>query len=387
MNQRSVFLGRKGFTLIELMVAMSVTIIITVAIYYMYMSLMDSYRRTDKELKALAAFRTATDRLELELSCIQGGAKYLPPEYTNDTSAPGAVKFKPINDGWLAIRWPHGHGETPAAANHLANHETVLNSAGLKSYGDGKCRYLGFYTNVKPGCIDRVEYYFNPAEPLLRHADGLDNDGDDLGSDGKDPDPDNGPGLFVDDRGSLVQRRIGDLDILDPTANYPNDLVLTYGRHILDLKNRWKDSVNPENGAVALPAGYEYRAPRLTGKSGSEKDRGQILADGFSDVTFRFVYTKLKDTANPQLGMEKRFYYCDSWPYDSDDDTSSDSTDQLWPRDNADGKTPRGLSYLCLPLAVHVNFEFEAQGNYRYFNKSIYLIQSRWNDFLTRKNP
>ena len=99
---------------------------------------------------------------------------------------------------------------------------------------------------------------------------------------------------------------------------------------------------------------------------GGVKDDGDILADGFDDVRFWYIYAKRGEEA---LQVTSR------WPCGSEPE-AGDETGYTY-----GGKA---LSYLCLPQAVQVHFTFEARGFERELSKTIYLHSSLWNEFLSR---
>ena len=50
---------RKGFTLIEVMIATFLTVIISLLVFQMYRASISTFRRAERELRWLAAFRSA----------------------------------------------------------------------------------------------------------------------------------------------------------------------------------------------------------------------------------------------------------------------------------------------------------------------------------------
>ena len=51
------------------------------------------------------------------------------------------------------------------------------------------------------------------------------------------------------------------------------------------------------------------------------------------------------------------------------------------------GDHRKGLTYLALPIAVQVNFEFIRNGDSEFINKTIYIYRSEWNEYLSRSQP
>jgi prepilin-type N-terminal cleavage/methylation domain-containing protein len=239
--------GRAGFTMIELMVALSLALVIGYAVFYMYTQSIDSYAAAEKELKFLSGFRTSTDFIEREVNsmCWKGG--YLP------TSGGGGLKK--VNDGMF----------TTLMFNHC----------------------FAFYTSLDGVHIDRVAYYFNPPEDQLEWENGEDDDNDDPQSEGiltDASDPRYGLFLFVDDKGSFVRRRWLDSD-LKYTDYSSNNYYQTAG-------------VSQGLPTFCLP----------TGMSGAIADMGEIMADEFSDITFWYVYT---NTDSYKLYYADRWPYDD----------------------------------------------------------------------------
>ena len=85
----------RGFTLIELMTALTLAVVVGMAVYYMYSASITAYTAAEKELQFLAGFRTATDLMEREVNSMCWKAGYKPITSTN----PG--EFKPVDGGML----------------------------------------------------------------------------------------------------------------------------------------------------------------------------------------------------------------------------------------------------------------------------------------------
>ncbi len=325
-----------GFTLIEVLVSMTITMVLGLAIFFFFTNLSSGMQRAQNELLALAAIRTATATLERQLRFMAAKSGYVPGT---------PPRFKALNEGMFRLQWP-------GATDHLAGYAHG-------QYQDGKCRYLGFYTTENGNTVDRVEYYFNPPEAALKCANGADDDFDDDPSDAANP-----LHLMRDDRGRLMLRRVMDEQM--SLAQYHNQ---------------------PPAGADAAdaPPFPAYAAPRLTGAAGSEFDRGEVVAEGFSDVYFDFVYTRRDPSAAPVSALGKNFHFAARWPLSATPDkTEADETGERWPRDAADGKQPRGLSFIALPLAIRVHFLMPAGAQTRHYTHTLVLPQSQWHEYIRR---
>ena len=324
---------RRAYTLIELIVSMAITLIIALTVFYFYLNVNEGFQRAERELQRLAAVRNATNAFERHLQCIVCKSGYVP-------GVP--PRFKGIHDGFCRLQWP-------GAQNHLAGY-----AGGL--YQDGKCRYLGFYSSPDGVHVDRIEYYFNPPEPKLKCSNGIDDDYDD------DPSGQTNPShLFRDDRGRLMLRMVKDTNI--SYAQYGN----------------WA----PDGAdGVSTPTFPAFQAPHLTGAAGSDYDHGETVCEGFTDIYFEFLYTRPRAGS----GGDNEFVYAPRWPDTADlSGTSKDDTGQIWPRDASDGKTPRGLSFLTLPLAVRITFVYEAGGTTQKLTHTIALPQSQWRQLAERR--
>jgi len=322
--------GIRAYTLIELIAAMAITMIISLMVFYMYMNITAGLQKAQREIVIYSAIRAATVALETHLRQMTVKSGYL-PKPSEDRSPPA---FKPLNQGLFRIRWP---GEE----QHLAGYSNGL-------YQDGRCRYLGFYSTRDGTHVDRVEVWFNPPEPAAKWNNSSDDDGDDNPDDAANP-----LHLMRDDRGRLMLRRVPDALLS----------LEQYGA---------KDNL----ATPTLPA---YRAPRLTGDGNSEFDSGEILIDGLRDVYFEFLYRKRDDATGTSTSQ--------CWPCSDDPvQTDSDRTGVQWPRSNAEGRQPRGLSFIALPMSVRVTFEVESGAETRKYQQTITIPQSQWHEFMSRKD-
>ncbi len=294
---------RAGFTMIELMVALSLSLVVGYAVFYMYTQSIDTYSAAEVELKFLSGFRTSTDFIEREVNsmCWKGG--YLPTS--------GAGLLKRINDGMF----------------------TVLFDAHVAS----------FYTSLDGVHIDRVAYYFNPPEDQLVWEDDEDNDNDDPELQGKLPMGDLRQGLYllVDDKGCFVRRKWQDKDLT--YADYSNAVYM--------------QDLGTGLPTFALPIGM----------TGCNADLGEIMAEGFTDISFWYVFTKAND---------KKLYYAEEWPYDDDLDPKADQTGVIT-------KGIIGASYLTVPLGIQIDFHYNIEGADRVLSKLMIIYSSRWQEILT----
>ncbi|MBN1809491.1 MAG: prepilin-type N-terminal cleavage/methylation domain-containing protein [Planctomycetes bacterium] len=298
--------GAGGFTMIELMVALSLAMVIGYAVFFMYTTSISSYSAAEKELKFLSGFRTSTDFLEREVNsmCWKGGYK----PYS------GGGVLKPINDGMF----------TTLLFEHC----------------------MCFYTSLDGVHIDRVAYYFNPAEDQLEWEDGEDNDNDDPEGQTMLPmgDPREGLLLMYDDKGSFMRRRWRDEDLV-----YADYSSATFAG-------------DPDGLPIyALPAGH---------MSCGTGDLGEVMADGFTDILFWYLYTTNDD---------EKLYYAEIWPFDQDGDTSADDTGLSW------GGV--GISYLTVPLGVQIDFHYDLDGADRVLSKMMIIYSSRWQEYQSYAAP
>lgn len=297
--------GEAGFTLIELMAALLLSVVVGMAVYYMYSSSIATYTTAEKELQFLAGFRTSTDFMEREVNSMCWKAGYLP--------LTGGSTFKPVDGGMLAT-----HFYPNCAA---------------------------FYTSLDGVHIDWVAYYFNPAEGGVVWEDGEDNDNDDPEAGGLLPpgDPRQGLYLLFDDKGSMMRQKRLDIDM-----TY-DDYSLAYGDLI---PNFTADGV--DTGSTRLDS----------------RDLGDIMAEGFTVISFWYVYSKPGDTV---------LYYSSQWPAEENDTGDGDSTDDT-------GLTwgGKGLSYLTVPLGIQLDFHYQLEGADRVLSKLMLIYSSKWNELSAR---
>ncbi len=312
--------GRKGFTLIEVMIATFLTVIISLLVFQMYQASIRTFRAAERELRWLAAFRAATDNIERELGSIVWKAGYLPGPPHDSNPRPPAPEFKPIDEGLFAIKFRED--------------------------------FIGFYTSLDSRHIDRIGYYHNEAEPRLLWNNGEDDDNDDP------PDSDDGGlNLLWDDRGSFMRKRTPDADLI--FSNYNHGPMPTGG-----------------TGSWPTPFG-------LPGSS-KLFDDGDILADSIHDVIFSYVYiTKVETPAGSgNLEVEPILRYAKNWP--PQDDTGNLDTEHPANKlvRGATVALEKELPRLTLPLAVQVDFIFKHKGLEKRMTKMIFLYGSLWNKYL-----
>ncbi|MCZ7643728.1 MAG: hypothetical protein M5U26_00345 [Planctomycetota bacterium] len=110
-------------------------------------------------------------------------------------------------------------------------------------------------------------------------------------------------------------------------------------------------------------------------------------------MSFAFVYARRADPGDPASPAAKRLFVARAWPWDEPGDLETpgeaswaeDLTGERWPRSDAEGGRPKGLSYLSLPLAVVIRFEFPRNGAARAVEHTVRLPSSGWYDLMTRR--
>ncbi|MGH7144352.1 MAG: PulJ/GspJ family protein [Planctomycetota bacterium] len=355
--------GRRGFSILELIIAVALTMVIALVIFQIYKVAIDSYVDIRGSIHNLEAYRNAVDKIEIELSGIVAKACYLPNN--RDVGDPKGSGFKSIDDGIFQIRFLH--------------------------------HQLGFYTSTNPARIDKVIYYHNRAEDDDKLNNNIDDDGDDWPSDPL--------GEFTDDNGYLMCWRRDDHQlsydeysaaITDPTATHTDgtpDPVVTAQPFFNPYLN--ETAVTPET------FGPQEGTPQTAGTP----DYGEILAKSVKMVTFSYVWTKKGPGGK---GIDPQFQYAPCWP-----DKAYDAMTGLQNDWNVPGRVVsdltgyqygaqytvdlsgankavdhrKGMSYMTLPIAVQINFEFLRNGNPEFMNKTIYIYRSDWNSYLTKATP
>jgi len=211
---------------------------------------------------------------------------------------------------------------------------------------------MAFYTSLDGVHIDRVAYYYNPPEDQLVWEDNDDSDGDDPQLYLDSSDPRFNMDLLVDDKGSFMRRRWRDADL-----TYDKYYDSTYYSRADGLPNCALDSTG------------------LTGCG--DYDLGDVMADGFSDITFWYVYT---------LPGDPKLYYADKWPYTEDPGTTtSDKTGLAW---GAPPLSPEvGCSYLTVPLGVQIDFHYDLDGADRILSKLMFIYSSKWQELQSYQSP
>lgn len=349
---------RAGFTLLELMVAMSITLGLGLGLVMLYNRCMDSFSKVEKSLRALQAFRTGADRLELELnSCVVKAQVWSRMNWR----APGTIRAnwnymvnavhgytyvgsKPLD---FCTHWscnpPYGGGGcTQTVSPHNALPEIPCHTRrGLFGINFRK-HYVGFYSSTDGWRIDRVQYWFNPGEGQIEWNDGIDNDGDDNPDDALNPFH-----VRADDRGCLVYRKVPDekinlatwdgavtyepamrsLDRPDPLPDQPYNYLEAY-EGPFNLRNAAGASW-PPTGDLSPPRNRDLtdRDDVTAGMTEAEinatippldevvpgnplyDDDAIVIGEGFSNVRFYYIY---KTNDSPVL---KR---ADWWPWDHD---------------------------------------------------------------------
>ena len=428
---------RPGFTLVELLVAMTITVILGMIVVMAYNTCMQAYYRTEKQLQALAAFRNTADRLEREVnSMVFKAGVYERPAVGYDC---GPGNF--FNLWWQTqIKYINADPVNPNPGVPIlhsggANLDWHTAPNGRSMYQiNFRPRYLGYYSTGDGFTIDRTEIYYNPPEDKLVWNNGLDNDGDD-------PDGDAGLKILYGDRGCLMFRKTFDKDMC--WAEWYSPAVMLAPR--LGSKNlnrfrpndyrdpyhgpysRWNfppsaDEISGPLSAADLVASgdlagtaADYKVPRSAAATQALKntgyivDTGTVIGEGFSDLRFYYLY---KHQATDQ------FLYADWWPWDNDNNPTTPSTkdpnmpvhtvqvitagtvtlracNPAWcgnpvPKhvvyDTAKANAPIpnnfDITYFTLPLAVSVKFTFTIGRQQHVYEKLIFLHASRWLMYL-----
>jgi type II secretory pathway pseudopilin PulG len=284
-----------GFTMIELMIAISLAVALGFAVFYMYTSSMDSYATAEEELRFLQGFRTSTDFVEREVNSMVWKGGYLPSS--------GGGGLKRVDDGIFRT--------------HFSDHCMV------------------FYVSLDGVHIDRAAYYFNPPEPQLTWNNDEDDDMDDPDPFIDASDPRKGLLLLYDDMGSFMRRQWRD--------HVSEKVQLHYSDYVADYMNELPSFVGGQ---------LSY-------------DLGDIMADGFSDVSFFYVFTRPGDS---------KLFYADHWPFadPGSTDTTKDGTGLKW------GGV--ALSYLTVPLGIQIDFHYELDGSDRVLSKLMLIYSSKWQE-------
>jgi type II secretory pathway pseudopilin PulG len=401
-----------GFTLVELMVAMFVTVLLGTIIVMAYNTSMQSYYRTEKQLEALAAFRNVTDRMEREVnSMVFKSSIYGQPIYVESTGGYGYqvhwwdTRMKYLHgDAWInadPYAWTIGSGSTNVLSGSAAPTLAPADwwkvnpdpAAGSLYRINFRPRYMGYYSSLDGFTIDRTEWYYNPAEEKQKWADGLDNDHDD-------PDGDVGLRILYDDRGCLMFRKKFDDDMVwaewDLTAGSPNDYRdLYHGPYS-------RGDFPPQADELTTPL-VNWDADGDGDTDNDDKvDTGTVIGEGFGDMRFYYVY---------KLQHSSQFIYADWWPWDDDGDpTNANNKDPNMPKkpitcrvggswngkatgdswvqvpDDITVDPPTSgdfdICYFSLPMAISVKFTFQVGRHRHVYEKLIFLHASRWLKYL-----
>ena len=311
--------GRKGFTLIEVMISTFLTVIISLLVFQMYRASIQTFRAAERELRWLAAFRAATDNIERELGSIVWKAGYKPaaPEHSQGSTPPD---FKPIDKGLFAIKFRED--------------------------------FIGFYTSLDSRHIDRIGYYHNEAEPRLLWNNGIDDDNDDPASDANGVVLPPDLGLLVDDRGSFMRKRTPDVD-------------LTFAEYDHTTASDWP-----------IPFG-------LTGSGDLYDDGDILADSIHDVIFSYVYITKVETpTGSGNFEVEPVLRYAKSWPpQDAAGNLDTSHPANMLVR-GATVTLEKELPLLTLPLAVQVDFIFKHKGLEKRMTKMIFLYGSLWNKYL-----
>lgn len=344
--------SRRGFSILELIIAISLTMIIAVVVFQIYKIAIDSYIDIRGSIQNLQAYRNAVDKIEIEMSGIVAKGCYLP----HNRNADG---FKAVNSGLFQIRF--------------LRHQ------------------LGFYTSTAPAKIDRVIYYHNRAEDEEKLSNNVDDDGDD-------PPPPMPPlGHFVDDNGYFMVWRRNDSDLgyddySAPITGTADKLDFVTANPLVALQPFFNPRLD-QTGLNPSTFGSNEGTPAVA----AAPDTGEILAKNVKRVTFAYVWTQ-KGVGG--VGVDPKFQYANCWPVEDYDPVTGVQTDNLPDQDKTGyqygvnipgvpnfGDHRKGLSYLSLPIAVQISFEFIRNGDSEFLSKTIYIYRSSWNDYLGRSVP
>jgi prepilin-type N-terminal cleavage/methylation domain-containing protein len=409
-----------GFTLVELLVAMFITVVLGTIVVMAYNTSMQSYYRTEKQLQALAAFRNTTDRLEREVNSIVCKSAVYPHPiivrqsysgYWNVVMWDTRVKYL-HGDAWVSSDpYPWNIGRGGAAVHNGSARPTLaagdwwrVDPGGRSIYQiNFRPRYMGYYSSLDGFTIDRTEWYYNPPEERLVWANGLDDDGDD-------PDGEVGMRILYDDQGCLMFRKKFDKDMVwrewDTAAGSPNDYRDAYhGPYSRadfppgdgDGDGNVDELVGPLTTVELLANGDIGDTSRGELESkGYIIDTGTVIGEGFSDLRFYYLYK------HPDA---EQFVYADWWPWDNDNDpTNTNQKDPnmvkktiscriggSWAYNRNSGWNPNpdpaqtkdfDISYFSLPLAISAKFTFKVGKHRHVYEKLIYLHSSRWLKYL-----
>jgi len=342
-----------GFTLVELLVAMTITVILGMVVVLAYNTSMQAYYRTEKQFQALAAFRNTADRLEREVnSMVFKSSVWEWPYYERDSwcGMRHAMYWE------TRIKYLNGDPTLPNPGNSVVLGDATkadwkIDPSGRSMYQiNFRPRYLGYYSTPDGFVIDRTEWYFNPPEDKLLWNNGLDDDDDD-------PDGDAGLRTLYDDRGCLMMRKKFDKDMC--WAEWYDPAVMPAPRLGSSNINRVRpnDFRDPYHGPYSradFPPKADELAGPLTGdqlaangdlklggtpltlatysalsredkrkahiESGYIVDTGTVIGENFSDLRFYYLY---------KHHATDRFVYADWWPWDDDSDPTSNNGKDL----------------------------------------------------------
>jgi type II secretory pathway pseudopilin PulG len=390
-----------GFTLVELLVAMFITVLLGTIVVMAYSTSIQSYYHTERKLQALAAFRNTTDRMERELHSIVCKAsvysepvlvyisnkwqpvlwetriKYIHGEAWVNTD-PYSWQGVPTHDGSAEDggSFPVTHaGISPGVAPAGRYWETNPDGRGLYRI-QFRPRYLGYYSSLDAFTVDRTEWYYNPAEERRLWNNGLDDEYPDPAAPGEyigdDPDGDLGMRILYDDRGSLMFRKVLDDDMLWAEWYKPEWAEKTAAGKVHGDRvkpNDYRDNYHGPYSRGDFPPQADELAGPLTPQQLKDKgditaitreeliakgyivDTGTVIGEGFSDLRFQYVY---------KLPGESFFRYADWWPWDNNSDPTDDvSADMFDPNLPAPAALPPGNKKL-----PHTNIGWQIGGSW-----------------------
>jgi type II secretory pathway pseudopilin PulG len=437
-SKRRTARGR-AFTILELLVAITLTIIMGSIVLGLYLSFWNVYVDTRKRLEFLALLRNVSTDMEMQLNAMVYKAQYwesLSDYFTGGEKPLGPEDKFNVGDAQNVFTGSMAFDYVNPLTN-LANRRgfykfNANQKGGWKLINRGmyqahfRQNYIGFYYSERENYVHRVEYYFNPSEAIVIQQtspgvykavtipanlrNGADDDGDSPGS----PDGTAAHGYFVDadDDGTLVVRKTPDTMLLyfdtDETFN-PNPRRVTEvnvkGDEVPlsgDARLNYVRTVTPGNDPRgALPFlkastaadysdGYNnvYFRPRFAnlledaqnGIVKSDPDYGRALFHGVQDVKFSYIYSvPLRDGTGKIVSIEMRT--ASQWPTET---TLHRKTEVVLKDGTRLAPAGIDLSYLTPPLGINLQLTIDLNGKTLTFSVPILIYSSRWNEYMSK---
>ncbi len=365
-NRRSKIRFR-GFTILELLVSITLTMVIGTAVLALYANYLRLYKRTRTELEFLAALRNVTGDMERQINAMvykAGYYKSLTPFY------PVSVPPDPPPPDPL---WWH---EEPAGSG-----------AGWKYIHEGlfqchfKSDYLGFYVAEQENLVHRAEYYYNPGEGKHLVNNDKDDDGDafyDTNNSGIIDEGDD----WVNDNGTFVVRKTLDAHLLydDGDALFDSN-PLNEGELDKDGDGNPDpgdaDATNDDDDMDGTPSSAvdaddddyvnDYLPPDY---AGGEKEFGRALFKGVENIEFSYLYTD-------RNGL---IHSSDHWPL-IDAVTKLDDPEVATLNLFMAG-SGKNISLFTPPLGINLRITLLLDGQTKVFSTPVVIYASRWNQLL-----